>query len=751
MRSRTATIGVLALALAALATTAAAQVPRRDPTPHSSARLVAEQNAIVPGKPFTVGLRIVLDRGWHTYWINPGDAGTAATLDWQMPPGFVADTFQWPVPKRIPYPPLMSYAYEGVVLLPLEMTPPADLTPGTTAHLKADARWLVCQDECLVAEDTLVLDLPIAANARASRWADEFAKTRKLLPADAPAWHMEAGPVAGGLALGVTPPPSWGDDLDGAYFYPLDSQLLEHAAPQPLRQRGRETWLSLTRSPYRTELPARLQGVLALPPGKTLDAAGHVAVQVDVPLATDTVLTAAPVAAAPAGPGGAGGTSAGSAAPGAGGSVPVEGSGASASLSLLAALLFAFLGGMLLNLMPCVFPVLSLKVLGFVEHAAGDRRRMRWHGLAFGAGVVLSFLALAGGLMVVRAAGTDVGWGYQLQSPLIVTLLIFLMFAIGLNFLGMLEVGNSLTRLGGIAANDTGYRGSFLTGVLAVVVATPCTAPFMGAAVGTALVRPAAEGLAVFAGLGVGMAVPYMVLSSWPALLKRLPRPGRWMETLKQALAFPMFAVAVWLLWVLGLQTGMGGATRVLFALLLFAFGGWLYQRSRGARGQAGRVVARVAAVLALVGGLGWGMASAHLAGKEGASPPDAVGEDMAWTPFAPGVVAGFQAQGRPVFVDFTAAWCITCQVNERGVLSSARVTQAFRDNDVALVRADWTRRDADIARALASFGRSGVPLYVVYPADPGAAPTVLPTVLTDRLVLDALDRTTRKTARAGM
>ncbi len=427
---------------------------------------------------------------------------------------------------------------------------------------------------------------------------------------------------------------------------------------------------------------------------------------------------------------------------------PHSGAASTAGLSLLAALLFAFLGGVLLNLMPCVFPVLSLKVLAFVEHAAGDRRRMRRHGLAFGAGVVLSFLALAGVLMAVRAAGSQVGWGYQLQSPLIVALLIFLMFAIGLNFLGMLEVGNSLTRLGGIGANDTGYRGSFLTGVLAVVVATPCTAPFMGAAVGTALVRPAAEGLSVFAGLGVGMAAPYMVLSSWPALLKRLPRPGRWMETLKQALAFPMFAVAVWLFWVLGLQTGMGAATRVLFALLVFAFGGWLYQRSQGTRAR-GRTVARVVAVLALVGGAGWGLASAHAAGA--AAPANAVDADAAWTPFTPDVVASFQAQGRPVFVDFTAAWCITCQVNERGVLSSARVKNAFRENNVALVRADWTRRDADIAQALAAFGRSGVPLYVVYPANPGGSPAVLPTVLTDELVLDALQRTTAETAGAGM
>lgn len=748
MRRRTRTAAVLAFGFVALtATTAAAQVPRRDPTPHSSARLVAETRAIVPGQPVTVGLRIELDRGWHTYWANPGDAGTGATLDWQLPAGFAADTIQWPVPKRIPYPPLMSYAYEGVVLLPVKITPPADLTPGTDVHLQAAARWLVCQDECLVAGDTLALDLPVAEQTEGSRWADEFARTRTLLPANAPAWRIEAGPVEGGLALGITPPASWGDDLDGAYFYPLDSQLMEHAAPQPLRRQGRETWLSLTRSPYRTELPERLQGVLALPPGKTLDGAGHVAVQVDVPIAADTVLAAAPVASAPAGPDytATGGSASESAAAGAS-------QAASAGLSLLAALLFAFMGGVLLNLMPCVFPVLSLKVLAFVEQAAGDRGRMRRHGLAFGVGVVLSFLVLAGVLMAVRAAGSQVGWGYQLQSPLIVTLLIFLMFAIGLNFLGMLEVGNSLTRLGGIGANDTGYRGSFLTGVLAVVVATPCTAPFMGAAVGTALVRPAMEGLAVFAGLGVGMAAPYMVLSSWPALLRWLPRPGRWMETLKQALAFPMFAVAVWLFWVLGLQTGMGGATHVLFALLLFAFGGWLFQRSHGARSRAARTVARAAAVLALVGGAVWGLASAHVAGEIAAqSATSPVAGDVAWAPFTPDVVAGFQAQGRPVFVDFTAAWCITCQVNERVVLSSARVKQAFRDNNVALVRADWTRRDADIAQALAAFGRSGVPLYVVYPADPAGTPTVLPTVLTDELVLNAVDRTTRKTPRTGM
>jgi len=708
-----AALGLLATLVPMLtAVPAAAQIPS-DTTPHSEGALVAERQGIMPGRPFTVGLHITLDRGWHTYWVNAGDSGTPALIDWTLPEGFEAGAIQWPTPERVPYPPLMSYAYHDEVLLPVEITPPAGLKPGTTVRLEAQTEWLVCEKVCLVARKPVSLELPVvSAGPAPSPWADDFRDARRAMAVDAPGWETVARAAGDSLYLGVRPPEGRAVPA-GSYFFPLDDRLLEHAEAQPVGRGGAGTWIALPRSPYRPELPDTLAGVLSL--GAPVDDAGHTSLVVRAPIeegpAPAVDRWAQPVAEAADG------------------------------LTLLVALGFAFLGGLLLNLMPCVFPVLSLKVLGFVEHAAGDRARMRMHGAVFGAGVVLSFLAVAGVLMAIRAAGPEVGWGYQLQSPVIVALLAFLMVAIGLNFLGLFELGTSLTRLGRIGADEAGYRSSFLTGILAVIVATPCTAPFMGSAIGAALVRPPLEGLAVFAGLGLGMATPYMVLSTWPALLDRLPRPGPWMETLRQALAFPMLAVAAWLLWVLGLQVGVGGAAGVLYALLLFAFGAWLLGRAGGAANATLRRAGRVVAVLALAGSVAWGVLTARSAPVAA----EAAGGDLAaWTPYEPGVVERFQAEGQPVFVDFTAAWCITCQVNERVVLAADPVQKAFEAHDVALVRADWTRRDEVIGRALTALGRSGVPVYALYPPEPGAPPRLLPSVLTNAIVLDALEDLTR-------
>lgn len=686
-----------------------AQTPA-DTTPHSEAVLVSEHAGIRAGRPFTVALHVRLDPGWHTYWKNPGDSGTEATLEWLLPDGFTAGPIQWPRPVRIPYPPLMSYAYEDEVLLPVEITPPAALRTGTDVGLEATADFLVCEEICLVATTRVTLELPVVAGEPApSELAAAFRTTRLQLPADVPGWTTRARSVGDTVWLGVEPPAGWSGTLRAAYFYPHDPQLMEHALPQPLLMAGGGGWLGLVRSPYRLELPDTLEGILTLADGLTLDDAGHVTLAVATPIAPG----APPVAAV----------------------APTT----AATPSLVLALVLALLGGVLLNLMPCVFPVLSLKVLGFLQHAGEDPRVPRYHGLAYAAGIVLSFVALAGALLMVRSAGSEVGWGFQLQSPLIVALLAFLMLAIGLNFLGLLEFGAALTRLGRVGAEESGYRGSFLTGVLAVIVATPCTAPFMGAAVGAALVRPAPEALTIFAGLGVGMAAPYMVLSRWPSLTRRLPAPGRWMETLRQALAFPMFGVAVWLLWVLGLQVGVGGATGLLFAMLVFAFGAWMLARGTSTKRPVRRLTRPVAALI-MVAAMVWGTVA--VAGREAPTGPAQAGPGaLAWEPFTPDAVAAHRAAGRAVFVDFTAAWCITCQVNERVVLSSRTVEDAFRAADIALVRADWTRRDAVIARALVELGRSGVPVYALYPADRTARPTILPTVLTNDIVLEALDR----------
>jgi thiol:disulfide interchange protein DsbD len=371
---------------------------------------------------------------------------------------------------------------------------------------------------------------------------------------------------------------------------------------------------------------------------------------------------------------------------------------------------------------------------------------MQRNGLLFGAGVVVSMWVLAGALLGLRAAGSQIGWGFQLQSPVFIALMTMLFFGIGLNLLGTFEVGTTLMSWGGRAESSaTGRHGgtnAFLTGVLATVVATPCTAPFMGAALGVALTLSAAGALLVFTALGVGMATPYVVLSTTPALLDRLPRPGAWMETLKQAFSFPMFATAIWLVWVFGQQAGNGGVAFLLLGLLLLGVAAWIVHRwSAPQRSRPATLVTRTLAGAALIGGIVIaviGASSAPPPQSTAASTAEASTADTAWQAYSPDTIEALRAEGRPVFVDFTAAWCLTCQVNKRRVLSSPSIQDAFDKNNVALVRADWTNRDAEITNALRAHGRSGVPVYVLYPGD-GSAPRLLPEVLTDDIVLDAL------------
>ncbi|MFB6097758.1 MAG: protein-disulfide reductase DsbD family protein, partial [Salinibacter sp.] len=410
------------------------------------------------------------------------------------------------------------------------------------------------------------------------------------------------------------------------------------------------------------------------------------------------------------------------------------------------ALAFAFVGGLLLNLMPCVFPVLSVKILGFAQEAEEGGGTMQRNGLLFGAGVLVSMWILAGALLGLRAAGSQIGWGFQLQSPVFIALMTMLFFGIGLNLLGAFEVGTTLMNWGGrvetTAASGTGTASAFLTGVLATVVATPCTAPFMGAALGVALTLSAAGALLIFTALGVGMATPYVVLSMTPALLDRLPKPGAWMETLKQAFAFPMFATAIWLVWVFGQQTSTGGVAFLLAGLLLLGLAAWIVHRwSAPQLSRTAMLVTRTLAGAALVGGIAIAVVGAGAAPAERtttASTSDSTATETTWRAYSPETVERLRESGRPVFVDFTAAWCLTCQVNKRRVLTAEAVQKAFDEKNVALVRADWTNRDPEITKALRSHGRSGVPVYVLY-AGNGSEPRLLPEVLTEDIVLNAL------------
>ena len=412
-----------------------------------------------------------------------------------------------------------------------------------------------------------------------------------------------------------------------------------------------------------------------------------------------------------------------------------------ADMSLIAAILFAFLGGLILNLMPCVFPVLSVKVLALLEHGgAANPARGRKHGLAFGAGVLLSFWMLAGVLIALRSGGESLGWGFQLQSPAVVATLALLMFALGLNLSGVFEIGLSLTRLGA-AGSGGSYRDSMLTGGLAVLVAAPCTAPFMGAALGYALVQPAFIGLLVFTALAIGLALPFVILASMPQLLRFLPRPGPWLETLKQLFAFPLYATVVWLLWVFGQQVGVNALAILLLAMIVLALGAWTWARGVRFDKRGTRFVAAVLMVCAV--GVAVAGSRTLAVGDAGASVRYTAAGIGSWEPYSAQRVTELRAEGRPIFIDFTAAWCLSCQVNERVALRTNAVKDAFARGNVALLRADWTSRDDAITQVLASFGRSGVPLYVLYPAGKNSAGTILPAVLTPGIVVDAVTKAT--------
>ncbi len=681
-----------------------------DTSPYSDASLVTEHTSIQPGVPFTVALYIALDPGWHSYWVNPGDAGMATTVEWDLPAGFEAGEIQWPHPTKIDVPPLTSYGYLDEVLLPVEITPAADVVAGTSVTLAGRADWLVCIEICLPAWAEVSVELPVLQHTPQPDplWTGLFAAARRAMPARVDGWEFEVRRTAGGFDLRTAAPEGKESVLEGAYFFASKEVAVAPSGAQTLSRDGRQYVLSLVESPYLREPLNRLAGVFLAPEGMTWDGAGAVRA-----LAVDEAVVAA---AADSG--------------------FRQENADSASPTLLLALAFALVGGVLLNLMPCVFPILSIKVLGFIQRAGEDRTRARLHGLTFGVGVILSFLALAAVIVLLRAGGTRLGWGFQLQSPTFVAAMAALFFAIALNLMGVFEVGTWLAGATGRMAQPSGYADSFSSGVLATLVATPCTAPFMGTALGFALTQPSAATLLVFAVLGVGMALPYVVFSMAPRLLRRLPKPGPWMETLRQLLAFPLIGTVIWLTWVFGLQTGMGGAAQLLLALMMLGFAAWIIGRWQGplvSRGK--RMSTRAVAVLAMVAAVGL-MAR----GTQGEA---ASGRGLDWEPFSIARVQELRAAGRPVFVDFTAAWCITCQVNEQVVLSSSTIRDAFQERDVATLKADWTRFDPAITDALESFGRSGVPLYVLYPSDRDKSALVLPTILSKQVLLAALDSLT--------
>lgn len=669
---------------------------------HVQVELRPAAAAIAPGGTLYVALHQKIRPGWHTYWRDPGDAGEAPKLAWTLPPGWSAGDIVWPAPKRLPVGPLMDYGYEGEVYLPIPITAPRSAPVGRSATLKAAVSLLVCKDVCVPEDATVQLDLAVAPSGGG---VTDPAIAAALAAAPRPPPLKGALAVQGArLKLAVASPALRGPQVEDAYFFPYDSTVLDNAKPQAIDRGPRGVTLSLAAGYAFTKgtPPSSLKGVLEI------DGRAYEVVASKGALPAGAAGLGPPRTAANAGFGGARGL---------------------AAIGLAA--VFAFAGGLVLNLMPCVFPILSMKALALASHADG-KSRPRVQGLAFLAGVLATFLGLAAALIAAKAAGAEVGWGFQLQSPGVVAGLCLVMLLIGLNLSGVFEAGLSLQQVGS-GPGHGGLFASFLTGVLAVVVAAPCTAPAMAGAVAYALTRSEAEALVVFAGLGLGFAAPFTLLSFAPGLLRRLPRPGPWMEGFKKVLAFPMYGAAAWLLWVLAVQAGASAVAALLAAGVVLALAAWLYGAAQRAQLRGGRP-AWLYALSALAG------LAAVAAVSTGLGAPAAVAEE----PFSEARLDQLQAQHKPVFVNFTAAWCITCQVNERAALSTQEVAQAFARTGAVYLKGDWTRRDPEIAEALAAHGRAGVPLYLVYGTD-GADPQVLPQILTSGTVVGALDRAAGK------
>ena len=673
---------------------------------HLHVQLVVPAAQLVTGDKADAGLYFKLEPGWHVYWQNAGDSGEPPHIKWTLPAGITAGPLQFPAPARLPLGPLMDFGYENEVLFPLSLDVAKNAKPGP-ASLQAKVDWLVCREVCIPGKADLELDRNVAAGGSSSGatvepdatiWRRLANRLPQAMPASDAAVFQQ---TPTGFRLAVTT----GRREKQAEFFPEDQNFIDNPAPQTVTPTSTGLVLDLKKDPNLTAAPTQLKGVLELAGGRNYEIAA----------------TAGTVAAPPAAP--------------------------SFSLATLASTaFFAFLGGLLLNLMPCVFPVLFLKGLALVQSGSQERHKLRAHGFVYALGILVSFWVLVGALLGLRATGATLGWGFQFQSPVFLLLMAGLLFFLGLSLAGQIEIGLTLTSAGGSLAARQGYAGSFFTGVLAVVVATPCTAPFMGAALGYAIGAPVAVTFAVFTALALGLAAPYVALTLQPAWTRILPRPGAWMEVLKQAVSVPIFITVIWLACVVTSGYGAELLAALLASFLLLAIAGWFL-----GRWPAKRWATTVAALILLAVVVACIAAPRELAtAPEASSTQNSSGSPAArsaWQPWSADAVQNALSAGHPVFVDFTASWCLSCQVNERVALSQPEVQQAFAAANVVLFRADWTREDAAITEELAALGRSGVPVYALYsPGDNN--PQLLPQVLTPGIVLDALAKLPKTTSR---
>ena len=691
---------------------------------HVQASLVSADTSIRPGQPLTVALRLVHAEHWHTYWLNPG-TGLATSLNWKLPAGWTAGEIQWPAPLALKDKAgaVTGHGYEGELFLPVTLTPPAHLSPGSTVELKASADWLMCEEICVPGNADVSLTLPVSAAAPQpdATYGAKIRATLAGLPRADAAWQITATRAAKTVTLTVTPtrPGTAGATAPASLHFFSDDGVIAYDEPQTARSDGKGGFaLTLPIAADGPKEAKKLLGVLTTStswlPGATLRG---LRIETDLPLAASG---AGPVAQ-----------------PSTLNSQPAPTSAPTAPASLAGTLLLALIGGLILNLMPCVFPVLGIKILGFVNQAGHDKKKVVMHGLVFALGVLLSFWSLATVLAILRAGGDKIGWGFQLQSPAFVFTLACVMLVFALNMSGVFEFGLSATGVGTDLQMKSGYAGSFFTGVLATVVATPCSAPFLAPALGAALALSTIESFAIFTAIAVGLAAPYLLLSIFPQAVKILPRPGAWMETFKQFMAFPLYATVGYLVWVLAGQTTDEGLQNVLFGLVLVALAIWVYGRWNAPGASAGRARFGVAG-LVLVGATGLWLGWPHNAAARSAAATASGAPEVVWEPWSKEAVAQLRAAGRPIYVDFTARWCATCQANKKVLFHNDELLRTFAERKVATLRADWTNQDPRITAELAAYHRSAVPFNVIWL--PGKdAPVILPELLTPGIVLDAL------------
>ncbi|GAB2928283.1 protein-disulfide reductase DsbD family protein [Rheinheimera gaetbuli] len=660
------------------------------PAKQLKAELVSEYQQITAGQSLRLALHFVPDQHWHTYWQNPGDSGLPTSLNWQLPAGVAAGAIQWPTPQAFVIPPLVNYGFAGATVLLTELQIPADYN-ADSLPIQLQVDWLVCEEVCIPAEAQFSLSLPVGNQAIvADGYQGLFNQAEQKLPQ--PLSVSGTFDTSGGAFSAMI---DWLPAANIRAFFVATAELVDHAASQQISQQGQQLLLQQPLNTYFTAAPEQLELVLVS------DTSSY-----------SVQLSRAAQSSA---------------------DILITGSQQS-STALWLVLLMAAIGGLLLNLMPCVFPVLSLKALSIASNS-GEPRAQRREALLYSTGVILSFVALASVLIVLRTAGAAVGWGFQLQSPYLVALLVYLLFALGLSLSGVVQFGLGLMNAGGSLASAKGGKGAFFTGVLAVVVASPCTAPFMGAALGYAVSQNAVVALLVFVALGLGMALPFLLLAYVPGVGRLLPKPGAWMDTLKQWLAYPLYLSAVWLLWVYGRQSGVDAQALLLFGVVCIAAACWLWGRKQLA--QAGMLTALLALLMLLLALLLPALA------PQQASTPAEKQNNAHWQSWSAATLQQLRAEGKPVLVNMTADWCITCLVNERVALNTESSKAALALYDVTYLKGDWTLRDAAITEYLRLYQRDGVPLYVLY--WPGQPPEVLPQILTPDTLQHTLQQLSRQ------